>query len=77
MSDLSRKASNSLFQNGIQIKDILENYKFSNAQALFDILSKDCLIISYSTDHTKVSTILIYNLKEKRIIIRKILIKKV
>ena len=76
MSDLSRKASNSLFQNGIEIRDILENYNFSNAQVLFDILLKDCLIISYSTDHTKVSTILIYNLKEKRIINQKDFDKK-
>jgi hypothetical protein len=78
MSDHSHKAccSSHCLIHGIEIRGILENYNFSNAKTLFDILSQDCLVISYSIDHTKVSTILIYNLKEKKIINQKDFAKK-
>ncbi len=78
MSDHSHKAccSSHCLIHGIDIRGILENYNFSNAKTLFDILSQDCLVISYSIDHTKVSTILIYNLKEKKIINQKDFAKK-
>ena len=57
----------------IDIIEILKKNSIEpNVIILFDILSKDSLAISYSSiDHTNVSTIFVYDLKEKRIICKK------
>ena len=52
----------------IDNKKILKNNDFSNAKTLFDLLSIDKLVITYSIDHTKDSKIIVYDLNKNIIL---------